>query len=117
MIYAPQVTTPLSSNWKGLIHAKGGDTLSPFVAVKTVSAALNFANTLPQTSSVLTVSEPSATTKDLVEIIPAVKTANIFFDGYVAVDGVITVRLNNYSASSVNLPSASYTIKLMPQIL
>lgn len=114
MIYPSQVQSSLPNLYKALLVTKGADSESPFMIARTQASTLDFGSTNAQTSSEKTVVFTGAKAGDLVQIQPATKTANVFYTGYVATDGIVTVRLNNYSSGSVNPASMSYVIRLTP---
>ncbi len=113
-IYPSQVVSSLQDINAAILVTKGADSLSPLMAVKTQTSALNFANTLAQTYSEQTVAFVGAKVGDLVEIQPATKSATVIYTGDVVTDGVVTVRLNNFSGSAVNPASMDYVIRLTP---
>lgn len=77
--------------------------------VLTATAALNFTNTLAQTSSELTITVTGAAVNDAVAIgEPATVNANSSFSARVTAANTVTVKFNNYSALAIDPASATF---------
>jgi hypothetical protein len=86
--------------------------------VLTGSAALNFPNTLAQTSSDLTITVTGAADGDSVSLgVPnAAVNANSCYTAWVSAANTVTVRFNNYSALAINPASATFKATVVKNI-
>lgn len=75
-------------------------------------ATLDFPSTAAQQSSDLTVSVPGAALNDIVSIgVPnGSVNANSCFTAWVSAVNVVSIRLNNYSASAIDPASGVFTV-------
>ena len=84
-----------------------------------VSAALNFGNTLAQTSTDLTVAVPGARDGDQVTVGVPVGSivANSMYWGFVSANDVVTVRFCNFSAAAIDPAAGTFKVgvtRLLP---
>lgn len=88
---------------------------TPIRRVISASAALDFPNTLAQTSSDLTIAMTGAALGDAVMLgVPnAAVGANSAFTAWVSAADVVTVRFNNYSALAINPALATFRVAVM----
>jgi hypothetical protein len=93
------------SRWKLVWSSQG---LTTF----TTTAALNFGNTLAQTSADLTISLTGASEGDVVQLaVPsAAVNADSNYTAWVSSADTITVRFNNYSVGAINPASGTFRV-------
>jgi len=78
------------------------------------SAVLNFGSTAAQSSSDLTITVTGAADGDVVSVgVPnAAVNANTSYTAWVSASNTVTIRLNNYSSSSVDPASGTFNVKV-----
>jgi|GEM_PF-6651838 len=93
------------SRWK-VIWSSG------LTTVLTATAALNFGNTLAQTSSDLTISLTGANDGDLVQLgVPSVAVnADSSYSAWVSAADTVTVRFSNFSVGAINPASGTFRV-------
>lgn len=80
-----------------------------FARVRTATSPLDFGSTPAQSSADLTISVTGAAVGDSVIVTPpGTVNANACFTGWVSAADVVSIRLNNYSASAIDPPSGTY---------
>ncbi len=87
------------------------------IFIVSVTASLNFPNTLTLTSSDLTIAYPGAAVGDIVLLgtpVAAVN-ANSCYTAFVSAANVITVRFNNYSALPIDPAAGNFTVSIFKQ--
>ena len=92
-----------------------GATGTAITALLIASAALNFGNTLAQTSSDLTITVTGAVDGNVVILgVPnAAVLADSCYTAWVSAVDTVTVRFSNYSAGALNPASATFTVAVI----
>jgi len=80
----------------------------------TITATLNFGNTLAQTSGDLTITVTGAAVGDsvILDVPNGATVADSCYTAFVSAANTVTVRFNNYSAGAINPAAADFTVRV-----